>query len=313
MCTPAYKKLHESGELQNRIAQAYELLRECRVCPRECGINRLEGEVGVCGLGKDVMVSSFSPHFGEESPLVGRHGSGTIFITSCNLKCVFCQNYDISHLKHGSVVTHEQFASMMITLGRQERGCHNINIVTPTHVVPQMLSALQIAATHGLRVPLVYNCGGYESLEMLKILDGVVDIYMPDFKYTDSEAGERLSKAKDYPSVAKAALKEMHRQVGDLVWDDDGIAQRGLLIRHLVLPNGLAGTPEAMRFLAEEISKNTYVNVMAQYHPCYHAHEHPDINRRPTNQEYQDAVQTALDAGLTRLDDRVSRRRLLIF
>lgn len=311
MFTPAYQKLHESGELQNRIAQAYELLRECRVCPRECGVNRLEGEVGVCGLDNDAMVSSFAPHFGEESPLVGRNGSGTIFITSCNLKCVFCQNYDISHLKHGSVVTHEQFASMMITL--QERGCHNINIVTPTHVAPQMLSALQIAATHGLRVPLVYNCGGYESLEMLKILDGVVDIYMPDFKYTDSEAGERLSKAKDYPSVAKAALKEMHRQVGDLVCDDDGIAQRGLLVRHLVLPNGLAGTPEAMRFLAEEISKNTYVNVMAQYHPCYRAHEFPEINRRPTRQEYQDAVQAALDAGLMRLDNRVARRRLLIF
>jgi len=311
MFIPGYQKLHDSNELQNRIDRAYELLRECRICPRECGVNRLEGEVGVCGLGKDAMVSSFAPHFGEEAPLVGRHGSGTIFITNCNLKCVFCQNYDISHLGHGSKVTLEQFAGMMLTL--QRHGCHNINIVTPTHVVPQMLSALQIATTKGLRVPLVYNCGGYESVETLKILDGVVDIYMPDFKYADPEVGQRLSKAKDYSSIAKAALKEMHRQVGDLVWDDDGIAQRGLLVRHLVLPNGLAGTPEVMRFLAEEISKNTYVNVMAQYHPCYRAHEFPEINRRPTIQEYQDAVQVALDAGLTRLDDRVRTRRLLIF
>ena len=326
MFVSGYQKLHDSNELQNRIDLAYELLRKCRICPRECGVNRLEGEfvshankelrtkrsnIGVCGLGKDVMVSSFSPHFGEESPLVGRRGSGTIFITNCNLKCVFCQNDDISHLGHGSTVTLEEFAGMMLTLQRQD--CHNINIVTPTHVVPQMLSALQIAATNGLRVPLVYNCGGYESLETLKILNGVVDIYMPDFKYADPEVGQRLSKAKDYPSVAKAALKEMHRQVGDLVWDDDGIAQRGLLVRHLVLPNGLAGTPEVMRFLAEEISPNTYVNVMAQYRPCYRAHEFPEINRRPTSQEYQDAVQAALDAGLTRLDDRVRTRRLLIF
>ena len=311
MFIPWYQKLHDSNELQNRIDRAYELLRECRLCPRKCGVNRLEGEVGVCGLGKDAMVSSFAPHFGEESPLVGRHGSGTIFMTNCNLKCVFCQNYDISHLGHGSTVTLEEFAGMMLTL--QRHGCHNINIVTPTHIVPQMLSALQIAATNGLRVPLVYNCGGYESLETLKILDGVVDIYMPDFKYADPEVGQLLSKAKDYPSVAKAALKEMHRQVGDLVWDDDGIAQRGLLVRHLVLPNGLAGTPEVMQFLAEEISKSTYVNVMAQYRPCYRAYEFPEINRRPTRQEYQDAVQAALDAGLTRLDDRVRTRRLLIF
>jgi putative pyruvate formate lyase activating enzyme len=311
MFVPGYQKLHDSNELQHRIDQAYDLLRECRICPRECGVKRLENEVGVCGLGKDAVVSSFSPHFGEEAPLVGRHGSGTIFITNCNLKCVFCQNYDISHLGHGSKVTLKEFAGMMLTL--QQRGCHNINIVTPTHIVPQMLSALQIAATNGLHVPLVYNCGGYESLEMLRILDGVVDIYMPDFKYTDPEVGQRLSKAKDYPLVAKAALKEMHRQVGDLVWDEDGVAQRGLLVRHLVLPNGLAGTPEVMRFLAEEVSQNTYVNVMAQYRPCYQAHEFPEINRRPTNQEYQDAVQAALDAGLTRLDDRVSRRRLLIF
>lgn len=310
MFIPKYQELHDSNELQNRIDLAYELLRECRLCPRECEVNRLEGEVGVCGLGKDAMVSSFAPHFGEESPLVGRHGSGTIFITNCNLKCVFCQNYDISHLGHGSLVTLEKFAGMMLTL--QQHGCHNINIVTPTHVVPQMLSALQIAATNGLRVPLVYNCGGYESLETLKILDGVVDIYMPDFKYSDPEVGQRLSKAKDYPSIVKTALKEMHRQVGDLVWDDDGIAQRGLLVRHLVLPNGLSGTPEAMRFLSEEISQNTYVNVMAQYRPCYRAHEFPEINRRPTRQEYQDAVQAALTAGLTRLDDRVRTRRLLI-
>jgi len=301
----AYLKLHQSGELQHRIDRAYEMLRECMICPRECGVNRLEDELGVCRTGKDALVSSLSPHFGEESPLVGQHGSGTIFMTNCNLKCIFCQNYDISHLEGGRKVTIEQFGGMMLML--QERGCHNINIVTPTHVVPQMLAALQIAVEGGLTVPLVYNCGGYESVETLKLLDGVVDIYMPDFKYADAEVGEQLSKAKDYPEVAKAALKEMHRQVGDLAMDERGIAQRGLLVRHLVLPNGLAGTPEAMRFLAEEISPNTYINVMAQYRPCFKAGEYAEINRRPTNKEYQDAVQTTLDAGLKRLDQRYSR------
>lgn len=305
MFQSAYLELHENGELQNRIDRAYEMLRECRICPRECGTNRFEDELGVCRTGKDAMVSSFSPHFGEESPLVGRHGSGTIFMTNCNLKCIFCQNYDISHLESGQKVAIEQFASTMLML--QGRGCHNINIVTPTHVVPQMLSALQIAVERDLNAPLVYNCGGYESMETLKLLDGVVDIYMPDFKYADAEVGERLSKAKDYPEVAKAALKEMHRQVGDLAMDGRGIAQRGLLVRHLVLPNGLAGTPELMRFLAEEISPDTYVNVMAQYHPCFKAGEYSEINRRPTNKEYQDAVQAALDAGLKRLDQRYTR------
>ncbi len=305
MFKAVYLELHESGELQNRIDRAYEMLRECRICPRECGVDRLEDELGVCRTGKDALVSSFSPHFGEESPLVGRHGSGTIFMTNCNLKCIFCQNYDISHLESGRKVTIEQLAGMMLML--QERNCHNINIVTPTHVVPQMLAALQIAIERGLNVPLVYNCGGYESLEMLKLLNGIVDIYMPDLKYADAEVGERLSKAKDYPQVAKAALKEMHRQVGDLAMDERGIAQRGLLVRHLVLPNGLAGTPELMRFLAEEVSPNTYINVMAQYRPCFKADEYADINRRPTNKEYQDAVQATLDAGLKRLDQRYSR------
>jgi len=268
-------------------------------------VNRLEDELGVCRTGKDAVVSSFSPHYGEESPLVGQHGSGTIFMTNCNLKCIFCQNYDISHLERGEKVTIEQFASMMLML--QGRGCHNINIVTPTHVVPQMLAALQIAVENGLNAPLVYNCGGYESVEMLELLDGIVGIYMPDFKYADEEVGEKLSKSKDYPQVAKAALKEMHRQVGDLMMDSRGVAQRGLLVRHLVLPNGLAGTPELMRFLAEEISPNTYVNVMAQYRPCFKAGEYSEINRRPTNKEYQDAVQAALDAGLKRLDQRYPR------
>jgi len=294
----AYRKL-KSDEIDRKIEQAYALMNPCRLCPRECKVNRAEDELGLCRVGKDAVISSYGPHFGEEAPLVGRWGSGTIFMAGCNLKCIFCQNYDISHLLYGQAVSVEKIAQFMLAL--QERGCHNINFVTPTHVVPQILASLKIAIEGGLNVPLVYNCGGYESIEMLKILDGVFDIYMPDIKYADEEIAQHLSRAKNYPSVVKDALVEMHRQVGDLIVDESGIALRGMIIRHLVLPNGLAGTDEVARFLAEKISKNTYFNIMAQYRPCYQASEYPKINRRPTIDEYQAAVKAARNKGLTRL------------
>jgi len=246
------------------------------------------------------MVSSFHAHFGEERPLVGYYGSGTIFLTYCNLKCLFCQNYDISHLGEGDEFSVEELGSMMISLMRQ--GCHNINFVTPTHQVPQIVSALPYAIDKGLEIPLVYNCGGYESVETIRLLDGIFDIYMPDFKYGSNEAAKKLSAAPDYVETAKESIKEMHRQAGDLVMDKRGIAQKGLLIRHLILPGGLAGTREVMRFIAGEISKNTYVNIMDQYRPCYNAFQHPPMDRRITSEEFEEAIKIAREEGLGRLD-----------
>jgi putative pyruvate formate lyase activating enzyme len=299
----AYLRLLRRGELQQRLEEARAVLEECRLCGRECRVNRLESAEGaVCRTGAKAVVSSFNAHFGEEDPLVGEHGSGTIFFANCNLKCQFCQNYDISQLGKGKEVEAKGLAAIMLHL--QERGCHNINFVSPTHVMPQILEALLMAAKNGLKVPLVHNTGGYDSLEALRLLDGIVDIYMPDMKYADEEVGRRYSKVKNYPLINQQAVKEMHRQVGDLVMDERGIAQRGLLVRHLVLPNRLAGTAQIARFLAEEVSPNTYLNVMAQYRPTYKAHQHPEIDRRPTPQELQDAVDIALQAGLTRLDER---------
>ena len=249
-------------------------------------------------------MSSFGPHFGEEAPLVGRRGSGTIFFAYCNLHCVFCQNYSISQLGEGSVVDSAELADMMLSL--QAKDCHNINLVSPTHVVPFILEALETAVGRGLQLPIVYNSGGYDSVETLELLDGIVDIYMPDMKYSEGKVGEKFSGVKEYPQVNRAALKEMHRQVGDLQVDESGVATRGLLVRHLVLPNGLAGTESVVKFLAEEISANTYLNVMAQYHPCYHAFEHPQISRPITNEEYSAAIELAQRYGLYRLDERVS-------
>ena len=301
----AYLRLLRTGELQQRVEEARTVLEECRLCGRECRANRLDSAEGaVCRTGARAVVSSFNAHFGEEDPLVGQHGSGTIFFANCNLKCQFCQNYEISQLGEGREVETKELAAMMLHL--QERGCHNINFVSPTHVLPQILEALLMAAEQGLKVPLVHNTGGYDSLEALRLLDGVVDIYMPDMKYADEEAGCKYSKVKNYPSVNQAAVKEMHRQVGDLVMDDRGIAQRGLLVRHLVLPQNLAGTAQIGTFLAEEVSPFAYLNVMAQYRPTYKAHEYPEIDRGPSPEELQDAVDVALDAGLTRLDERKS-------
>jgi putative pyruvate formate lyase activating enzyme len=302
----AYLELLRTGELDSRVEEARAMLEECRLCGRECRVNRLEGTKGaVCRTGEKAVVSSFNAHFGEEDPLVGQHGSGTIFFTNCNLKCQFCQNYEISQLGEGREVSAEEISGMMLHL--QGRGCHNINFVSPTHVIPQIMVALLIAAEKGLRVPLVHNTGGYDSLETLSLLDGIVDIYMPDMKYADEKVGRKYSKVKDYPQVNQAAVREMHRQVGDLVTDEQGTAQRGLLVRHLVLPNGLAGTAEIVRFLAEEISPETYVNVMSQYRPTYKAHEYPDIDRRPTMEELEGAVSLAQEAGMTRLDERRPR------
>ncbi|MEW6365329.1 MAG: radical SAM protein [Acidobacteriota bacterium] len=297
----AYVRLLAGGELRLRAAEARSRLAQCDLCANRCSVNRLETTEGtICRTGARAVVSSYNPHFGEEAPLVGFGGSGTIFFTWCNLHCQFCQNYDISQLGEGAEVDPEQLAAMMLRL--QAMGCHNINFVSPSHVVAQILDALVIAAESGLRLPIVYNTGGYDSLDTLRLLDGVVDIYMPDMKYADPEVALMYSKVRDYPAVNRAAVKEMHRQVGDLVIDGRGIALRGLLVRHLVLPYGKAGTAEIVRFLAEEISPHTYLNVMDQYRPAYKASASPALNRQISSAEYAEARRLAVDAGLYRLD-----------
>lgn len=295
----AYLRMSRT-DLEERVLQAEVILRSCTLCPRECRVDRTAGKRGFCRTGHRPFVSSWGPHFGEERPLVGRYGSGTIFFGNCNLGCLFCQNYAISHLGEGSETSVESLAEVMLEL--QGLGCHNINLVTPTHQMPMILRAILIASQAGLQLPIVYNCGGYESLGALRLLDGIVDIYMPDLKYAEPEAAFRYSNARDYPEAARKAVKEMHGQVGDLVMNREGIALRGLLVRHLVLPENMAGTAEVVRFIAEEISKNTYMNIMDQYHPCYQAGLHPPLDRRITARELRDAVDCALKAGLRRLD-----------
>lgn len=296
---PSYIALYERGELQKRVSALNKMLEDCTICPRNCRVNRTAGEKGFCKIGSLPVVSSAQPHFGEEPPLVGRYGSGTVFLTGCNLRCVFCQNYDISQLYHGEEASLEDLSSMMIMLQRE--GCHNINFVTPTHQIAQIVAALPRAVEMGLEIPLVYNCGGYESVETLKLLDGVFDIYMPDIKYSDNRMAEKYSKAPGYFDIVKAAVKEMHRQTGDLVIDKNGVAERGLIIRHLVLPGGLAGTKEVVRFIAEEVSKDSYVNIMDQYRPCFKAVEIKGLDRRITTDEFEEAVRMAVDAGLKRV------------
>ena len=296
----AYLELYRSGKLRERIDAAVSLLESCSVCPRSCGVNRLAADVGKCRTPREAMVSSYGPHFGEEAPLVGRHGSGTIFFTNCNLRCLFCQNYSISQLGEGQKVSKEELAYIMLSL--QAKGCHNINLVSPTHVVPQVLESLELAVESGLHLPLVYNSGGYDSVETLRILDGIVDIYMPDMKYDDDETARELSGIENYPEINKAAIKEMHRQTGDLEINEEGVAQRGLLVRHLILPHGLAGTKGIVNFLSEEISRNTYVNIMAQYRPCYNAFQIPSLGRRISSTEFREALSLAQEAGLSRLD-----------
>jgi putative pyruvate formate lyase activating enzyme len=298
-----YRGLLRSGELKKRVKTAYSHLADCDLCGWECRIDRRE-RTGACKTGMEAIVASYGPHHGEEDPLRGWGGSGTIFFSWCNLRCQFCQNDDISQSGSGRAVSVERLAAMMLDL--QERGCHNINFVSPSHVVAQILAATLVAAQAGLRLPLVYNTGGYDSAAALSLLDGVIDIYMPDVKYADERVAKRYSKVPNYPTVNQGALREMHRQVGDLVLDKDGVAVRGLLVRHLVMPGGLAGTGEIAKFLAREISTETYINVMGQYRPAYKAGRYPELNRSPTPRELEEARQLVREAGLHRLDQRRS-------
>ena len=289
---------YEIEGLEDKTKNLDAILNNCKLCPRECCVSRNKGETGYCNSTKDMMVSGVQPHFGEEDVLVGYHGSGTVFLTNCNLGCVYCQNYDISHLGHGQLMTETELAHSMITL--QTRGCHNINFVTPTHYTPQIVKSLMIAAEEGLHIPIVYNCSGYESRSTIELLDGIVDIYMPDMKYSDAATASRYSNAPDYFDRCKEAVKEMHRQVGDLKLDGRGIAVKGLLIRHLVLPNGLAGSASVLKFIAAEISKDTYVNIMAQYRPMYRAYEYEELNRVLKMSEYREVIAIARKYGLHR-------------
>ncbi len=298
---PAYLALERSGELARRAQELYSIYRSCRLCPRQCGVDRTKDEKGICSSTARAKVYSAHAHFGEERPLVGRGGSGTIFFSNCNLLCVFCQNWQINHRGDGAYAGDEAIARLMID--RQRSGCHNINLVTPTHIVPSIVRALRVAIARGLRVPLVYNCGGYEPVEVIRLLDGIVDIYLPDFKYTDGAMAAKYSNgASDYPERAAAAIEEMHRQVGELVVDENGIALRGLIIRHLVLPFNIAGTDKFVQFVARRLTPSTYVNIMEQYHPEHQASKYPELSRRITAAEYQQAIRWAKEAGLTRLD-----------
>ena len=295
---PTYLELHRSGELKRRIERAYAMLSQCRLCPRECGVDRLRGERGFCRAGAEPIVASWNVHPWEEPPISGTRGSGTIFFSGCTGRCLFCQNYPISQLGVGNTVSVQQLAEMMLEL--QDRGCHNINLVTPTHFVPQILAALERAIEGGLRLPLVYNTSGYERVETLQLLDGVVDIYLPDAKYADDETARRLSGFVRYVEANRAALREMFRQVGDeLVLDGEGIARRGLIVRHLVLPEGLAGTGEVLRWIAENLSPRVHVSLMDQYFPAHKAVGHPVLGRKITAEEYAEALRAFEEAGLT--------------
>ena len=306
--TPAYAKLEEKGRLAERIEQAYAIFEQCRLCPRQCGVNRLDGEKGFCRAPSKVMVYVAQPHFGEEISLVGRHGSGTIFFSNCNLRCVFCQNWPISIRGEGSEIEDEDLAQLMISL--QDVGCHNINLVTPTHVMPHILNACRMAYKKGLRIPLVYNTSGYERVEIVRMLDGIVDIYLPDIKFMDSDmAAKYSSDAWDYPQMATAAVLEMRWQVGGHQVDSRGVARRGLMIRHLVMPNRVAGTKKFVKWVAENLTQPTYVNIMAQYHVDYRAYEYPQIARGITVQEFLEAMQWAETYGLSDLDLRSVRVR----
>jgi putative pyruvate formate lyase activating enzyme len=295
---PSYVSLAASGQLAGRIETAYKRLASCDLCPRRCGVDRARGRLGFCKGGLLPQVSSSGPHFGEEDVLVGRNGSGTIFFTGCNLRCSFCQNYEISHYMAGGETGTEDLAALMLRLERL--GCHNINLVTPTHFLPQIVAALSSAAEAGLRLPVVYNCGGYEDLDALRLLEGIVDIYMPDFKFWSPAASARYLEAPNYPEIARAALREMHRQVGDLVVRE-GLAVRGLLVRHLVMPGGVADASSVFDFLSREISRETFVNVMDQYRPCYRAGRFPEIARKLKPDEFEAALAAARRAGLERI------------
>ncbi|MEM7826456.1 MAG: radical SAM protein [Candidatus Aenigmatarchaeota archaeon] len=299
-------------EMEERIEKLYKILEKCELCPRKCHVNRLKGEKGVCLSGEKLKVSSYFPHFGEEDVLVGTHGSGTIFLSNCNLKCIYCQNYEISHLGEGEEYSEEEVAEMMLYL--QKRGCHNINLVTPTHFAPQLVKAIGIAGKKGLEIPIVWNCGGYENVEVIKLLEGIVDIYMPDIKYGSNEGAKKYSNppVADYWDRCREAVKEMHRQVGDLKIDERGLAYRGLLIRHLVLPRNIAESEAVLNFIAKEISPNSYVNIMSQYYPAgeviLNPNKYPEL-RESIREDYLKAIKLAIKLGLTRgLEERQLRR-----
>lgn len=302
--TPAYIKLENEGLFEKRIEEALAIMEECTLCPRACRVNRLNGEQGFCQTGDKAVIFSHQPHFGEERVLVGRNGSGTIFFSNCNLRCVFCQNYPLAHKGRGSICSDEEMAEMMLDL--QNRGCHNINLVTPTHVMPNILNATRIAMKKGLKIPLCYNTSGYEKADKVKMLDGIVDIYLPDLKFMDGEKAERYNeaRAKDYPELAQEAIIEMHRQVGDVVTDESGIAKEGLVLRHLVMPNRVAGTKAFVSWVADHLSKDTYVNIMSQYRVEHEAFEYEKISRAISSGEFIEAIEWAKEAGLTNIDER---------
>ena len=312
----SYGRLEEEGKLKERVEEAYAMLENCQLCPRRCGVNRLNGQTGFCETGEKAVVFSHQAHYGEEIPLVGQNGSGTIFFSNCNLRCVFCQNYPIAHEGRGQETTEENLAQKMLDL--QGRGAHNINVVTPTHVMPQILSATRKALHEGLRIPLCYNTSGYERADVVSHLEGVVDIYLPDLKFMDGEKAARynLAEADDYPQKAKEALIEMHRQVGDLVKDSRGIAKKGIMVRHLVMPNRVSNPQKFASWVADNLSKDTYVNIMSQYRVEFRAFEYEEISRAITSEEFVEAMEWAKEAGLTNLDERslsqleVHRRRL---
>ncbi|MBW6474531.1 MAG: radical SAM protein [Anaerolineaceae bacterium] len=295
---PSYLRTLSTAEFSERVNQALGKLEECCICPLECGVNRLENKKGVCLTGRHAQISSFGPHHGEEKPLSGWRGSGTIFFSRCNLHCVFCQNAEISQEGFGKEVAAEELAEIMVDL--QRMGCHNINLVSPSHIVPQILESIFLASQRGLILPIVYNCGGYDSVETLKLLDGVIDIYMPDMKYADEMIAKKYSRVPNYSKINQNAILEMYRQVGDLVMDENGIAVKGLLVRHLIMPNGMAGTEKVIHFLAEKVSRNVYLNLMDQYWPAYQANRFPEINRRINRSEFQRAIEIARQVGIQR-------------
>jgi putative pyruvate formate lyase activating enzyme len=299
---PAYLKLHKTGELKKRSEELWTIMKRCQLCPRKCGVNRLKGFSGFCRTpGATLVVSAAHPHFGEERPLVGNGGSGTVFLTHCNLRCVFCQNWEIAQLGRGAKSNIDELARMMLQL--QDIGCHNINLVTPTHYSAVILKALDRAAEAGLRLPIVYNTSGWERLEILKLLDGIIDIYLPDFKYWEGNMSAKYSSgAESYPEITSEAILEMHRQVGVAKPTKNGIMQRGLMIRHLVMPNNTAGSVNIMEWIAEHLPKDTFVNIMAQFTPVYKAYDYPEISRRITREEYKKVVKRAQEMGLTNLD-----------
>ena len=298
---PAYLKLHKSGQLKVRGDELWNILKSCRLCPRNCGIDRLNGNEGFCGASSQLEISSFNPHFGEEKPLVGGGGSGTIFLTNCGLRCVFCINWEISQEGIGKPRSIADMAGMMLRL--QDAGCHNINVVTPTHYSPHIVRAVDMAAGEGLRLPIVYNTCGWEHPGILQRLDGIVDIYLPDFKYSDGEMAMKYSSAAEgYPEIAKKALLEMQKQVGTAKPGADGLITRGLMIRHLVMPNGISGTKKVLEWIGANLPRDTYVNLMSQYTPMYRAFEYPGISRRITRKEYAEAVERAGEAGLTNVE-----------